>query len=651
MRWPPGPGDDERIGVRHRSGTPTGMISDVDTADTAPARTDPTVEVPATLFDDPAAEARWRGRFTAARISVPDWARDAPQRSVYSSNASGTWEVYAWDRDTGAHRQVSDRPNGTRGATVTVDGEHIWWFDDTDGDEFGAWVSEPFAGPNAGATTAVPDAGRGYPAGLDLGATVAAIGWATDDGSTLALAGADGADLRVIYTHAEDAGIGALSRDETLLAISHSEHGDSRHPAIRVLRCADGTTVGERHDGEGRGLDPVEFAPVAGDTRLLVAHERHGRDELLIWDLADDTEIELAIDLPGEVSAGFYPDATALLVGHTRAGRTTMHRYDLASGELTGLPSAAGSVGGADVRPDGTIEYGWSSAAAPSSVRALRPDGTDVELLTPPGDRPAPSEALQDAWVPGPGGDIHALWARPSGTEGPVPTLFMIHGGPQAADEDRYSAVRAVWLDAGFAVVHVNYRGSSGYGSAWRDAIEGRPGTTELEDIAAVHDWAVDAGVADPAACVLEGWSWGGYLTLLGLGLQPDRWAVGCAGVPVADYLVAYDDEMEPLRAFDRSLFGGSPAEVGDRYREASPLTHVDSVRAPVLVLAGENDPRCPIRQIDNYLDALARRGKEYAMVRYDAGHGSLVVAETLTHTAAEIAFVRAALGAPIPIR
>jgi dipeptidyl aminopeptidase/acylaminoacyl peptidase len=63
-----------------------------------------------------------------------------------------------------------------------------------------------------------------------------------------------------------------------------------------------------------------------------------------------------------------------------------------------------------------------------------------------------------------------------------------------------------------------------------------------------------------------------------------------------------------------------------------------------VLILAGENDPRCPIRQIDNYLDRLAALAIPYAMVRYDAGHGSLVVAETLRHTAAEIAFVRRAL-------
>lgn len=73
-------------------------------------------------------------------------------------------------------------------------------------------------------------------------------------------------------------------------------------------------------------------------------------------------------------------------------------------------------------------------------------------------------------------------------------------------------------------------------------------------------------------------------------------------------------------------------------------MTYVDAVRAPVLVLAGENDPRCPIRQIDNYLDRLAARGAAYEVYRYDAGHGSLVVAETIRQTAAEVAFVRRVL-------
>jgi dipeptidyl aminopeptidase/acylaminoacyl peptidase len=103
---------------------------------------------------------------------------------------------------------------------------------------------------------------------------------------------------------------------------------------------------------------------------------------------------------------------------------------------------------------------------------------------------------------------------------------------------------------------------------------------------------------------------------------------------------------MEQLRAFDRALFGGSPEERPEAYRSASPLTYVDRVRAPILMLAGENDPRCPIRQVANYLDALAARGDvPYEVSRFDAGHGSLVVEETLRHVATEIGFARRAVG------
>jgi dipeptidyl aminopeptidase/acylaminoacyl peptidase len=142
----------------------------------------------------------------------------------------------------------------------------------------------------------------------------------------------------------------------------------------------------------------------------------------------------------------------------------------------------------------------------------------------------------------------------------------------------------------------------------------------------------------------------GRYLTLLGLGTQPERWSLGDAGVPVADYMAAYEDEMEPLKAFDRSLFGGvSPAEDPDRYRERSPLTYVDRVRAPVFILAGENDLRCPIRQIENYIERLRERGVPHDVYRFDAGHGSLKVDEFIRQTEAEIAFVARHLGTQEP--
>jgi dipeptidyl aminopeptidase/acylaminoacyl peptidase len=91
----------------------------------------------------------------------------------------------------------------------------------------------------------------------------------------------------------------------------------------------------------------------------------------------------------------------------------------------------------------------------------------------------------------------------------------------------------------------------------------------------------------------------------------------------------------------DRVLFGGSPAEAPGAFEAGSPITYVEAVKAPVLVTAGANDPRCPIRQIDNYLARLAELGKPHEVYRFDAGHGSLVVTERIRQMAVELDFLR----------
>ncbi|MBB3083525.1 S9 family peptidase [Geodermatophilus sabuli] len=591
----------------------------------------PETPTPSAAILPPEVTARWQARFRAPRVSLPEWARDAPHRCLYSSDVSGVIEQYAWDRTTDAHRQATDRANGTLIGTLSPDGETIWWFADTDGDEFGVWMVQPFAGGDD--RVAVPEVGPAYPAGLEIGTRVVAVGRSTDDGSELWLAPAGGTP-RVVYRHEDPASVDALTHDEDLLVISHSEHGDPRYPALRVLQASDEAVVAEKWDGEGRGLHALEFVPLPGDRRLLVGHERRGREELLVWDVGTDTETEIVLDLPGDVTAGWYPDGSALLVGHDHAARSELYRYDLATGALQQLDTPHGVVRGATARPDGTVELAWSNAERPPVIR--RADGPVV--LAAPGEEPPAAYPVEDRWVPGPGGDVHALVVRPAGPA-PYATAFLVHGGPEAADDDSYRARRAAYVDAGYAVVHVNYRGSTGYGSVWRDALTGRPGLTELEDVAAVYDALVAEGFVDPSRALLSGGSWGGFLTLLGLGTQPERWAAGIAEVPVADYLAAYEDEMEGLRAYDRALFGGSPEEVRDVYVRSSPITYVDAVRAPVLVVAGANDPRCPIRQIDNYLGELQRLGKPHEVYRFDAGHGSLVIEETIRQVEVALSF------------
>lgn len=590
------------------------------------------------MHDYASPDERWKARFRAARISLPAWAVDAPHRCVYLSNASGTFEIYTWDRSSGATRQVTDRPNGTLIGTIDPTGRWVWWFADTDGDEFGVWMRQPFEGGQD--EHAAPGLDASYPAGLGLGSSgLALIGRSTADGAVVHFC-RPGAEPTTLYSHREDAHVVGLSRDETLAAINHSEHGDSRHMALRMMRL-DGTTVGELADGPGQGVDGVRFAPVPGDSRLLTIHERRGKPDPLVWDGRTGDEREVQLGLPGEVAADWYPDGSALLVQHEYRARNEMFRYDLPSGHLERLDTPNGVISAATARPDGSVEYSWSSSAEPPVIRST----SGGVVLTPPGEPAPPSVPVSDVDVEGPGGTIHALVSTPPDASGPYPTAFLIHGGPAANDADTFNARVAAWVDCGFAVVRVNYRGSTGYGSAWRDALEGRVGTTELADIGAVRDWAISSGLADPSQVVLTGGSWGGFLTLLGLGIQPADWSLGIAVVPVADYVTAYYDEMEALQAFDRSLFGGSPEEVPERYRESSPITHVGNVKAPVLVLAGENDPRCPIRQVDNYLERLEELGKEYEVFRFDAGHGSLVTEERIRHTEAEISFARRRLG------
>ncbi|MBR7672290.1 S9 family peptidase [Streptomyces daliensis] len=579
----------------------------------------------------------WEKRFRAPRVSLPDWAEDAPERSLFVSNVTGTHELYAWDRATGEQRQVTDRPNGTTDGTLTPDGRTIWWFSDTDGDEFGVWMRQPFGGgPDE---PAVPGLEPSYPAGLAIGRDgTAVVGRSTDDdGTTLHVVPAAGGEPVEIYRHRESAGVGDLSHDSSLIAIEHTEHGDAMHSALRVVRT-DGTPVAELDDSEGGrrelGLTVLGFAPVDGDARLLVGHQRRGRWEPMIWDTASGDTTDLAIDLPGDVSAEWYPDGSALLVVHSFQARSELWRYELATGGLTRVETPAGSVSSAGARPDGSVEYLWSSAAEAPRVRST----TGAVVLDPPGMKAPDSVPVEDTWVEGPGGTVHALVQRPEG-EGPFPTVFEVHGGPTWHDSDAFAAQPAAWIDHGFAVVRVNYRGSTGYGRAWTDALKHRIGLIELEDIEAVREWAVSSGLADPERMVLAGGSWGGYLTLLGLGTQPKAWALGLAAVPVADYVTAYWDEMEALKSMDRTLLGGTPDEVPERFEASSPLTYVDAVRAPVYISAGVNDPRCPIRQVDNYVTRLEDRGHPHEVYRYDAGHGSLVVEERIKQLRLEIDF------------
>jgi len=218
------------------------------------------------------------------------------------------------------------------------------------------------------------------------------------------------------------------------------------------------------------------------------------------------------------------------------------------------------------------------------------------------------------------GTTIQAWLGLPDG-EPPFAVVLETHGGPTAATFASFNPQAQAFLDLGFAYLSVNYRGSTTFGREFEHAIWGRLGDLEIEDMAAGREWLVANGVGKPDQILLTGWSYGGYLTLLGLGRQPELWAGGMAGVVVADWEMNYEDSSDILRAYQRMLFGGGPEEQLEAFRRASPLTYVDSVRAPLLIIQGRNDTRTPARPAARYVERLQTRGHPVEIDWFDAGH------------------------------
>lgn len=596
--------------------------------------------------------AAWEQRFRAPTLLFPTWSRHAPDRLVYASTESGRSQLHTWDRLTGARRRITDEPVGLLGGHVTPDGQSVVWLSDTTGDESGRFVAAPFGG---GGPSPLADLPAGWDEGIALGRerTVAAI--SDRDGFAVWVAelnehGEPRAAARLLHRHPESvrlagtsgiaAGsveLAALSADESLVCLEHSEHGDLIHQSLRVIDARSGETVRDLHD-PGLELAAFAWSPLPGDDRLAIGHEREGERRPAIWRPRSGTLDELPLDLEGLVEAAdWWPDASALLLVQLVEGRHRLHRLDLASAALETMPTESGSITGARVRPDGSVWYRLQDGIRPGRLLEV---GRADPVLEPEGPAAPAGRPFKNWSFDNPDGQrVHGFLVRPVGPP-PYPTVMLIHGGPTWIDLDRWAPDAQAYADAGFLVAMVNYRGSIGFGRQWRDALIGNIGFPETEDILAGHEDLIQHGLADPGRSVLAGWSWGGYLTLLVHGLHPERFVAGIAGVPVGDYAACYEDLSPTLQAYDRALLGATPAERPELMRERSPITYVDRLRAPLLILAGSHDSRCPIRQVMLYVDRLRERRHPHELYVYETGHSSFDLDERVRQRALVLDFL-----------
>jgi dipeptidyl aminopeptidase/acylaminoacyl peptidase len=312
----------------------------------------------------------------------------------------------------------------------------------------------------------------------------------------------------------------------------------------------------------------------------------------------------------------WFPGGDALLVRHEFEGRAELYRLE-PSGALGRVAAPGGDIDDARVRPDGQVWFMTSDSATPPRVLDLRGN----EVVASPDPAPPAGRRYRSVWTENTHGDRIQSWVVAPDGPGPFPLVLSVHGGPEWHERDAYDPETQAFVDAGYAVALPNYRGSTGYGRAFREALRGNVCWTESEDLMAVLDRLIADGFADPTRIYWSGWSWGGCLACFHAGVHPNRFRAIFAGIPAGDFIAAHWASAPELQAWDDGVYGGSPNDVPDAYARSDPMTYVQAVRSPTLVIAGENDPRCPIEGVTPWVDAVRENGIEVEVDLYPAGH------------------------------
>lgn len=210
----------------------------------------------------------------------------------------------------------------------------------------------------------------------------------------------------------------------------------------------------------------------------------------------------------------------------------------------------------------------------------------------------------------------------------PLPMVLAVHGGPWARDSYGYHPWHQWLANRGYAVLSVNYRGSSGFGKSFmRAAIMEFAGKMHDDLIDSVA-WAVAEGVANPEKVAIVGGSYGGYATLIGVSFTPDTFACGVDLVgpsSLATLIESFPEYWKPLLAGTWYTYVGDPANTEDRadMLERSAISRVDDIRVPLLVGQGENDPRVTKLESDQLVEAMSNNELPVTYVNFpDEGHG-----------------------------
>lgn len=220
------------------------------------------------------------------------------------------------------------------------------------------------------------------------------------------------------------------------------------------------------------------------------------------------------------------------------------------------------------------------------------------------------------------GREIPAFLYMPREHEGRPPVIVHVHGGPEGQARPTFLPIIQYFVNRGYAVLAPNVRGSTGYGRTYTHLDDVEKRMDSVADLKAAAEWLRDSGRVDGDRMAVMGGSYGGFMVLASLTTYPELWTAGVDIVGIANF-ETFLRNTGAYRRHWRIPEYGDPVHHADLFRRISPIHHVDRIRAPLLVVHGENDPRVPLNETEQIVDAVRRQGLPVEVLSFpDEGHG-----------------------------
>jgi dipeptidyl aminopeptidase/acylaminoacyl peptidase len=285
-----------------------------------------------------------------------------------------------------------------------------------------------------------------------------------------------------------------------------------------------------------------------------------------------------------------------------------------------------GVAGGFRFSHDGRyLSYSFSSALIPGDAWVEDLDTGERRRLTASPCEVDPATFVAptlERFASHDGVEVPVYVYRPLRGTGTSPVVAYLHGGPESQFRPSFSPLVQYLVARGYAVVAPNIRGSTGYGRTYEHLDDGRKRLDAVADLAAMHAWIAASDDLDPERVALYGGSYGGYLVLAGLTMQPDLWAAGIDVVGISSLVTFLENTADWRRRFREREYGSLEAD-RDFLLEASPMSHIDAIRAPLFIIHGANDPRVPLGEAEQIHAIVRDKGLPTELLVYeDEGHG-----------------------------